>query len=124
MLASELAVELGVEPSVLSKHLSVYFTELGEERQRHLSETTVTDVREAHRLAKAGKAKSFKTAIQMVVGTYNEPVPSESVRQIAQRLAQLEEIQQQTLHKVEQVLRYLEAAMGQPIGESGQRVQL
>ncbi|GAA5514947.1 hypothetical protein Dcar01_03711 [Deinococcus carri] len=123
MLASELAAELQVDPSVISKHLNVYFGELGQERQRYLSDQTADQVRQAHQLLETGGAKSFRTAVQMVLGMYSEPVPPESARLIEQRLARLEDIQQQTLGQVNQMLRYLETAMEQLPEESAEHVQ-
>lgn len=121
MLASELAAELQVDAGVMSRRLALYFTEAKQERKRYLSEQTVSVVRQAHRLYEDGDAKSFKTALQMVIGTYSEPVPPESARLIEQRLSQLEDMQEQTLQKVDRVLRYLETAMGQSVEDGGFR---
>lgn len=110
MLASELALEMGVDPSVISKRLGVYFDETGGQRERHLSAQTVDDMRRAHQLLESGRARNFKQSLQMVLGTYAEPLPPESVRVLERRLEHLESVQTATLDKVTRILQHLEAA--------------
>lgn len=119
MLASELALDIGVDPSVISKRLNVYFSETGEQRERYLSARTVENVRRAQQLLESGKARTFKDAVRMVLGTFAEPVPPESVRVLEKRLAQLETVQAETLDRVNRILQYMEMALAHPSSTHG-----
>lgn len=127
MLASELALELNVDPSLMSKRLSVYFAERGEVRPRLLDAQTAGQVRQAHELLQLGQAPTFKVAVQMVRGTFVEAIPPESVRALEQRLMQLESVQAKTLDTVTDILRYIESALGHPeagIAPDSQRLEV
>lgn len=117
MLASELALEMGVDPSVISKRLGIYFEETGSQRERHLSAQTVDVMGRAHQLLESGRARNFKQSLQMVLGTYAEPLPPESVRVLERRLEHLESVQTATLDKVTRILQHLEAAAPHTIRE-------
>lgn len=124
MLASELAVELNVDPSLMSKRLTLYFAERGEVRPRLLDAQTAEQVRQAHELLQLGQAPTFKVAVQMVRGTFVEAVPPESVRALEQRLMQLESGQAKTLDTVTNILRYIESALGSPETGAAQNSQI
>jgi len=115
MLASELAQELKIDPSVMSKRLSVYFQECGEEKSRILSEQAVQHLRQAHELLISKKALNFTTAVQMVIGTYTEPLPSAVVRRLESRLAHIENVQAQTLESVNRILEYIDTSLPQEV---------
>jgi hypothetical protein len=108
MLASELAEELKIDPSVMSKRLGVYFQETGQEKTRILSEQAANHLRSAHELLTTSRSHNFKTAVQMVIGTFTEPVPPESVRLLERRLENLETMQAQTLETVKRILEHVE----------------
>ena len=97
MIASELALELGIEAGILSKRLKLYFGELGEERPRTLSELAVGHMREVDGLLKGNRATTTRAAVQMVLGKYVEAVPPSSVLKMERYLVQLLE-GQQALH--------------------------
>lgn len=121
MLASELAQELGIEPSVMTKRIGAYFLEKGVSRERHLSEKTVENLREAHALFDKGEARSFKDAVQLVLGTYLEPVPPESARLIMNQLEALTRSQADLLQKLDQVMSYFETSIDEkPEPHAGQ----
>lgn len=123
MLASELAQELGIDPSIISKRLKTYFKEIGEEKPRHLDKRAVGDMQQAHELLAAKKARSFNEALQMVVGTFVEPLPPESVRLIESRLVQLEHVQAEMLKKVDLILQYMEASLARRAAQGGAQGQ-
>ena len=123
MLSSELAVDIGIDPSVMSKRLGTYFQEAGRERERHLSTQTIADVRQAHQLLNTGQARSFKTAVQMALGTHTEALPPESAREILQRLDNLERSQGVILRHVERLLTYVEQGPEQAAQEPQPTVQ-
>lgn len=123
MLSSELAVDIGIDPSVMSKRLNTYFQEAGRERERYLSAQTVTDIRQAHQLLNGGQARSFKTAVQMALGTHTEALPPESAREILQRLDNLERSQGVILWHVERLLTHVEQAFEQQAHEPAAAVQ-
>lgn len=110
MLASELAQEMEIDPSLMSKRLGIYFGELGKERTRLLDGQVVGHMRHAHELLETGQSRTFKTAVQMILGTYVEAVPPESVRLLESRLAQIENVQAQTLDSVNRILQLIEGA--------------
>jgi hypothetical protein len=120
MIASELAEKFGIEPSVLSKRLGLYYQESGKDRERYLSEETVDGMQQVQELLVTGQAKSFKNAVQMVLGKYAEPIPPESTRLIQQQLSALQEGQQQALTKLAQILTIMESAIAAQIDERNQ----
>ncbi|MBB6016919.1 hypothetical protein ACFP9V_03980 [Deinococcus radiopugnans] len=95
MLASELGRELGWDPSTMSKRLTIYLDESGRSRNTspYLDDLTIKHIREANDLKEAGEAKTFRVAVQKIVGSYTEPVPPESVKQIERRLDAIEQSQ-------------------------------
>jgi hypothetical protein len=108
MLASELATELGIEQSLMAKRMQLYYSETGEARPRSHSSQAVNQVRQAHQLLTDGTARTYRTALEMVLGKHVEPLPPASVVRIEQRLAQLETVQHETLDKVNRILRHVE----------------
>ncbi|ANE42677.1 hypothetical protein [Deinococcus puniceus] len=111
MLASELALEVEIDPSVMSKRIGTYFLETGRRKERHLSALSVAQLRQAHELLDGGQARSFRTAVQMVIGTYADPVPPESTKQLLQRLDELQTTHQELMEKVQRILEYFEQAV-------------
>ncbi|MGY2897041.1 hypothetical protein [Deinococcus sp. UYEF24] len=108
MLASELATELGVDPSVITKRLGVYCAEKGIERTRNLDQQTITDMREVDRLLTDHTAPTVKVAVRKVLGTHLDPVPPDSVIELFNRLQAIETSQATTLRLVEQILEAIE----------------
>lgn len=90
MLGSELAQEFKVDPTVLSKRLSVYHEEAETERTRLLSEETIEEMREAHKLLASKKARNFREAVRMVLGEYEPPMDADQTRQVVKRLEAIE----------------------------------
>ena len=103
MIASELALELGIEAGILSKRLKQYFGELGEEKPRSLSEGTVLHMREVDRLLKTNQATNTRVAVQMVLGKHIEAAPPSSVQRIEHYLIQLMEGQKALNMKLDQL---------------------
>lgn len=91
MLASELARELDIDPSAMTRRLTLYHAESRTERERMLSGKTVDDMRRVQCLLDDGEAPTAKQAIQMVLGQYTEPVASGTALIILQRLQWIEE---------------------------------
>ena len=123
MLASELAMELETEQSLMSKRLGIYFAERGLNKPRLLDEQSVRDVRQAYQILATGQAKTFKQAVQLTLGTHIEAVPPESVRNLERRLERIEQVQAETLDKVSQVLRHMEATLARRSAQGGQQGQ-
>lgn len=90
MLKSELARELKVDPSVMSKKCRDYFAATKKPDQRHLDDETIQHLRAAHQLFESHAARTWTEAIERVLGTYVEPIPGKSAQEIVQRLDQLE----------------------------------
>lgn len=90
MLGSELAQELGIDPTVLSKRLGVYHEEAQTERTRMLTGETVEEMREAHKLLAGKKAKNFREAVLIVLGEYEPPMDADQTRQVVKRLDAIE----------------------------------
>lgn len=111
MLASELAQELGIDPSLMSKRLGVYYWEAGKDRPRLVDAQTAGHVRHAHALFESGQARSFRDAVQMALGTFVEAIPPESVRELESRLTQIESVQREILDTVTRILRHIESAI-------------
>ena len=58
MIASELAMELGVDAGAFSKRLSQYFKESGRAKSRFLDGETVAKMREVHQLLESNEART------------------------------------------------------------------
>ncbi|WP_412030477.1 hypothetical protein [Deinococcus yunweiensis] len=86
MLKSELARQVGIDPSVLSKRLAHYRAETHKHDQQYLDDETIRQFREANDLLTSGQARTWKDAVLMVLGRYAEPVPSEGVIFLVQKL--------------------------------------
>lgn len=109
MLASELAQELEIDPSLMSKRLGAYFMEIGEPKPRLLDAQACEHLRHVQVLLSNGKARNFLQGVQMVLGTYAEPVPPESAQRLEKRLEQIETVQADLLDKVTRMLSHMEA---------------
>lgn len=107
MLKSELAQELNLDASVMSKKCKDYFAAAGKPDERHLSSETVKDLREAAALLHNNTARTWKDAIARVLGQYAPPVTSEGAREIIQRLDQLETSVTQISEQVAWIAGYL-----------------
>ncbi|WP_119673543.1 hypothetical protein [Deinococcus sp. RM] len=90
MLKSELARELNLDASVMSKKCKDYFVTAGKPDERYLSSESVNHLREAATLIELNAARTWREAIDRVLGQYAAPVPSEGAREIVQRIDQLE----------------------------------
>lgn len=107
MWASELAEELGIEQSVLSKRLAVYRAEVGQERSKSIDGQTADHQREMHRLLATKDAKTAREAVLRVLGKWTPPVGATEAGQMLKRLEQLEE----TLGGVERMVSDLHGSM-------------
>ncbi|AFD28250.1 hypothetical protein DGo_PF0027 (plasmid) [Deinococcus gobiensis I-0] len=112
MLGSELAQELDIDPTVLSKRLSVYHEEAQTERTRLLDEDTIEGMRQAHKLLKAKKAKNFRQAVLMVLGEYEPPIDADQARQVVKRLDAIEASLSQLTETVNWMAEYMRERRG------------
>jgi hypothetical protein len=108
MLASELATELGVDPSVITKRLGVYTAEKGIERTRILDQKTITDMQQVHQMLKNHVAPTVKIAVQKVLGTHSEAIPPDSVVKLFSLLHAMETKQEAISRLVEQIAATLQ----------------
>lgn len=108
MLKSELARELGIEPSVMSKRLKLYVGLAGiGEPGRYLDDKIVRDMEEVHKLLQDEPAMSTREAVQRVLGQFIEAVPPAIALSIDQRLTALEEGQGRLDAMVTEMLTYM-----------------
>lgn len=107
MWASELAEELGIEQSVLSKRLAVYRAEVGQERSKSIDGQTAEHQREMHRLLATKDAKTAREAVLRVLGKWTPPVGASEAGQLLLRLEQVEV----TLKGIEQMVSDLHGSM-------------
>ena len=138
MLISEICRLLDWEPSTASKRIRMYYQEAGVEKDGspYHDRSVVEHLEQADKLFKGGQAKSFRTALQMVLDKYVEALPSDTVKLIDRRLAALEQGQHElsgqltSIHshveqfsmasgielqgKVEELLTYLKSLTGAP----------
>jgi hypothetical protein len=112
MLGSELAQELNIDPTVLSKRLSVYHEEAQTERTRLLDEDTIEGMRQAHKLLKAKKAQNFRQAVLMVLGEYEPPMDADQARQVVKRLDAIEASLGQLTETVNWMAEYMRERKG------------
>lgn len=108
MIRSELALELDIEPSVLSKDLKKYERTMGKEVGRHLDDEAISHIRQARQFMRDRRAATFEHALGLVLGTHRDPLPSETVVQLFYRLEQLEKDQAETLATVQKILSYMD----------------
>lgn len=90
MLKSELARELSIDASVMSKRCRDYLAAAGKTDERYLDDETVGHLRAAHQLVTSHAARTWGEAVDRVLGNYTEPVPAKSAQDIVQRLDRLE----------------------------------
>lgn len=95
MLASELAQELGVDPSVITKRLTAYRAETGRDKTRLLDGQTAEHMREVHQLLQAQVATTTREAVQRALGTWKGPLSAGEAHQLFGRIEQLEASLQQ-----------------------------
>ncbi len=90
----------------MSKRLTIYLDESKRSRSSspYLDDLTIQHIRASNDLKEAGGAKTFRMAVQMVVGSYTEPVPPESVKQIERRLEAIEQSQENLHGKLNEML--------------------
>lgn len=95
MIASELALELGIEPGTLSKRLKTYYKKLGVDKPRNLSDDVIEHMKTVHNLLNNDREKTVNTttAIEMVLGQHREAIPPDSVKAIELHLSDLAESQ-------------------------------
>ncbi|QLG10696.1 hypothetical protein HLB42_07875 [Deinococcus sp. D7000] len=105
MYASELAQELALDPSVITKRLAAYRAETGQERSRLLDAKTVGDMREVHRLLQGRTAATTREAVRRVLGEWSDTVPAEEAHELVQRVSSLEA----TLGRVERLITEMHA---------------
>lgn len=111
MIASELARELGIDVGVMSKRLNMYRQEAGiETYDKHLSEETVSAMREVHALITGKGGIRTREAILRVLGELEEPVPPRSAQQLLERMSALEESLRRTEGKIDFLLSSLRAS--------------
>jgi hypothetical protein len=107
MLASELARELQIDASIVSKRLMVYHAESGTTRDQYLADQTIKHMREAHELVITRPDMTFKLAIRQVLGKFTTPLPGETAYELHQRMVVLEQQQVALIDRMEQIAGYL-----------------
>lgn len=107
MLASELATQLRIDPSAMTRRLSLYYAESGRQRQRNLDEKTVEAMTEIQRLLESNEAKTAREAVQMLLGKYRAPIPASSVQEVLRRLSAIEATQSSILEQVAAISNYV-----------------
>ncbi|MFK7602087.1 hypothetical protein ACI3L1_07720 [Deinococcus sp. SM5_A1] len=105
MYASELAQELALDPSVITKRLAAYRAETGQERSRLLDTKTVGHMREVHRLLQSRTASTTREAVRRVLGQWSDTLPAEEAHELVQRVAVVEA----TLGRIEQLVTEMHA---------------
>lgn len=90
MLPSELARELSIDQASMSKILTRYYRELGQDRPPYLTAQTVDHLRAVHELVMSGRANNTPTAIKMVLGRYVAPILPESAARLHQSVEALD----------------------------------
>lgn len=111
MLASELAEQLGVDPSAMTRRLGLYYAESGTRKQRMLDATTVEAMRQVQQLLDDNQARTAREAVQRVVGTWVAPVPATSAQEILQQLEAIEAKQSMLVEQVGEIHAYLAVRM-------------
>lgn len=111
MISSELARELSIDPSTMSKRIQVYLLESDRNMaSRHLDDRTLNDVRRAHGLLQTGEATTWREAVQMAIGTWVAPLPPASTQEVMRRLDALETGVAQIGQEVAWIAGYLREA--------------
>lgn len=90
MLASELAEELGVDPSVITKRLTAYRAETGQEKTRLVDARTAEHMREVHRLLQTQTATTTREAVQRALGRWVGPLSTGEAHQLSRRIEQVD----------------------------------
>lgn len=114
MIASELALELGITPSVMSKRLKTYCQEAETELNGlHLPEKVVADMRQVNKLLESKTDLTTLRAIHIALGYIDTPVPPRSAQELAKRMDKLEDSLQRVNSKVDRLLEILEEELRQ-----------
>ncbi|WP_295823382.1 hypothetical protein [uncultured Deinococcus sp.] len=103
MLPSELARDLSIDQSVLSKILNRYYQISGGHRPRTLPPEVVAHIREVRRRVETGEATSMPQAVEMVLGTYVAPIPPASAREVMQSMAAVQTRLDEALTRLERI---------------------
>lgn len=94
----------------MSKRLKKYYDSESIKEGRHLSEKTVTVMREAHALFKTGRLKGFEQALLITLGKSTAPMPPDSVLAVEKRLTCIEETLAVILARFDRLLQIDERA--------------
>ncbi|MEF2277024.1 hypothetical protein V3W47_01860 [Deinococcus sp. YIM 134068] len=133
MLASELAEELGVDPSVITKRLTAYRAETGQEKTRLLDAQTAEHMREVHRLLQTQTATTTREAVQRALGRWVGPLSTGEAHQLSRRIEQVDTRLQQIgqmvgeIHDIvttRQRQRGLQAEQRPPLQVHGQKLDV
>lgn len=122
MLKSELAREIGIDPSVMTKRHREYCRLADiDENERYLDANTVADLRAASEMVSNGTARNWPEAVRRRLGQHVDPVPPSSVAEIIQRLSALEtnvRLIAEQLGRIESSLRDRpqQTMMSRPVG--------
>jgi hypothetical protein len=107
MLASELARELQIDASIVSKRLTAYYAEAETPREQYLTDQTIAHMRSAHQLVITKPDMTFKTAIRQVLGKFTAPMSGDSAYELHGRMLALEQQQMALGDKMDKISEYL-----------------
>lgn len=113
MLASELARELNVTPSVMSRRLQHYYRTTGfNGSTQPLESKVIEDMRQVHLLMAEHPGTSMAKALDIHLGKGIVPVPPAVAQDILQRITAVEASQKRIEEKIDRLLKYFRKAYG------------
>ncbi|MFB9995118.1 hypothetical protein ACFFLM_24515 [Deinococcus oregonensis] len=109
MLTSELAEELQVDPSVITKMRKTYREEAALETAPPLKGEALQVLREAHALKLESKGMTYRQAIRRRLGLTTQPMTAEQVGVLEKRMAILEQAIARQDEKLDTLLEQIDS---------------
>lgn len=120
MLTSELAHELGISPSAMSRRIGQYCEASDQAPSRGpLPRETIKAMRELQRLMQEHPGMTSPKALAVLLGKESKPVPHHTAEQILQRIEQIEASQKELAEEVRGVLTYFRRYYGETSKAAG-----